>query len=496
VTRRSNLIFRALLVAAGVAVTVVVVLSLGSDGYTLKLRMPNASGLRPGSQVLLGGVEVGTVKEINFSRVQNDVIARLKLDKTDVHVGQGARTAVVAANLLGEKYVSLTPGDAAHPLPSGTVLPMSATSLPTDLDQIVDVLDTGTRARLAMLLHDAGVAVSGRRDDVNAILRQFPLSLNSANNLLQTVVTDNHTLKDLVANSNGFIARLNERAPDLERAIDASASAASVFARRSDELREAVTVAAPGLRSFHDLFNQGHQVFDKVTPVLPYVADALPEVTRLLQAAGPFTSQAVPTLNRAAAAAPALSRLATDATPIVRQATPMVGALAKVARLSKNGAEWLRLSSEDIWNIFNGWTRAIQFRDGISHVFNGTLYLSPRVIVGTANTGASARERCLNLLGVKSNAVLETLGLTGQARTARAQGCGTPARTAKPKPGQHTPASPAPQATPTPAVSIPGLPEIKLPGVNLPKVKLPDLPGSAQPAGNSLGALLDYLLAP
>lgn len=407
------------LAAIGIAVIIAVG---GSSHYILKLQMRNASGVRPGSQVLLGGVSVGTVDSLDVDRARNEVVAKLKLNKHDVHVGQGAQAAVVAANLLGEKYVALQPGDRSRPLPSGSLLPRSATKIPTDLDQIVAVLDRSTRTRLAILLREAGIAVAGRRADVNAILRQFPLSVTAATRLLQTMVRDNHTLADLVVSSNGFLARMNRQRPDLQRVIEASAGAATTFARRSESLRQAVIRGGPALHAFHDWFAKGQAAVRALEPSVPRIRDALPQLDRLLRAARPFTRDAVPTLNRAAAVSPVLSRLAVKATPTLHQAVPTFAALEQLAGRAVPFSPWAGLSSEDLFNIFAGWTRAIQFRDGLSHVFNGDLYLPPRVIMNMANQGATPAQRRRNLLNVKNEGLLQAMGLLDRVRALRLGG--------------------------------------------------------------------------
>jgi phospholipid/cholesterol/gamma-HCH transport system substrate-binding protein len=418
---RPNLIARAFtLIAGGICIAVVALLVLGgSSTYELNLLLPNASGLRPGSQVLLGGVPAGNVYALNLNK-RNVVVADLHLNPSLVRVGTGATASIVAANLLGEKYVSIQPGDSRAPLPSGSSLPESATTLPTDLDQIVGVLDDPTRADLSVLLNEAGTAVAGRQADVGAILRQFPLSLTAATKLLTTLVQDNHTLGDLVANSNQFIARVNGQSGALKHVIDASAGAMTTLALRASALQQTID-GMPGVaRSFTDTFVEGRSAILPLIPAAAQIVDAAPQLDSLLKAVKPFTAAAVPTLNRAAASAPLLERLATQGTPIVKLAVPTLASLDTIAQLAAPLSAWAGLSSSDLFNIFAGWTRAIQFRDGLSHVFNGDVYFSPGVVLNLANKGATAAQKRQNLLDIKSPDILRTLGLTGTVDRLRA----------------------------------------------------------------------------
>jgi phospholipid/cholesterol/gamma-HCH transport system substrate-binding protein len=422
---RSNVVIRVVTaIAAALIVVVLVSVLSGGRSYVLKLMMSNASGLRSGSQVLLGGVPVGTVGSLGMTR-SNVVVADLDLNPDQVRVGRGASASIVAANLLGEEYVALKPGDPRVSLPSGTVLPESATTLPTELDQIVDVLDGGTRARLVVLLREAGVAVAGRQGDVGAILRQFPPSLTAATTLLTTMVQDNHTLAGLVAQSDQFIARMDSVGRPLKQVIGAAAGASHTLAERATALREAVSGAPATLSTIQTfVHNLGDTASNLTSPVGELADDAQP-LDRMLAAVKPFTKAAVPTLNRAAAVAPTLASLAHQATPTVRTAVPTIASLQRIAQLAQPLSAWLGLSAQDIIGIMNGWSRAIQFRDGVSHVFNANLYLDPNIVLNIADQGSSTLQKCENLLDVRAAGLLRAMAQLSQAIGDRQAGCST-----------------------------------------------------------------------
>jgi virulence factor Mce-like protein len=499
------------LVAAALSVIVLVSVLGGGRVYVLRLALSNASGLRPGSQVLLGGVPIGTVDSLGVNR-SGVVIAQLHLNPDQVHVGRGASAGIVAANLLGEKYVALKPGDGNAPLPSGTLLPQSATAAPTELDQIVDVLNGGTRARLAVLLQEAGVAVAGRRSDIAAVLRQFPLSLTAATTLLRTMVQNTHTLADLVTRSDQFISRMNAFGGPLKQVIGSAAGAAQTLAARSQALRQAVRGAPATLitiRTF--LHNLGNTAGNLRTPVGELAGDAQP-LDQLLAAVKPFTRAAVPTLDRAAAVAPILTRLALRATPTVAAAVPTLASLQRIAGLAQPLSAWVGLSAQDIIGIMNGWSRAIQFRDGVSHVFNANLYLDPSIVLNIADQGASPMQKCQNLLGVLDPGLLRGMALLDAAIADRRVGCSAlapmpPAAVLKaPRPALKAPAAAPANPLPVPPAAAPGAGLGKVLGgataalgavtAGLGKTVTqasPALQGGVSQAGSSLHSLLGYL---
>ena len=382
----------------------------GGNSYVLKLKMANATGLQTGAQVLVGGVPVGSVSDLEMDRAGNAVIVTLDLEKGKAHVGNGAHAAVIATNLLGTKSVQLQPGNRNEPLPSGTILPESDTSIPTDLDQIVDVLNQPTRVDLQLMLTEAGVAVAGRQADVSAILRQFPLSLTAATKLFQGLVTDNHSLADFIANSNAFIARVNANGPQLKRLLTSADGAAQTFSAQASELSRTIQEGPAFFKNVYSWFQGlGHAALN-LTPVAAELAQSAGPLDTVLKQVRPFANAAVPTLNRAAQVAPTLNDLATQATPILKAAAPTVSSLSKIAELSQPLSAWLGLSSHDLFNIFDNWTHAIQFRDGVSHIFNGNIYLNPEIVLSAADKGATAEQKAQNLLDLAPN-IVKQLGL-------------------------------------------------------------------------------------
>jgi virulence factor Mce-like protein len=388
---RPNLIARGvtLLALAGVVVAVILLVQ-GSPTYKLRLQMSNANGVRNGSQVLLGGVPVGSVGSLDLGP-HDSVIATLNLNPKQVRIGQGARASIIAANLLGEEYVSLNPGDPSRPLPAGSVIPPSRITVPTDLDQIVDVFNASTRERLAILINEMGIAVAGRRSDVSAILRQLPLSAVAGTKLLDQLVQDNHTLRDTVANSNQFIARINQQQGDLGRVIDAASGAASTAAQEAGNLSQTLIDAPRTLTTARQFLLSAGQTSLDLTPAAAQIGASAAPLNTLLTQVRPFEQAAVPALNRAASVAPDLTKLAVKGTPIVRQAVPTVTALSNLVTLAKPLTHWAGLSVVDLLAAVQGWSSGLQFRDGLGHVFHAELGISPGLVSNLAGLPALAR---------------------------------------------------------------------------------------------------------
>ena len=84
--------------------------------YPLKTRFLNVAGLGPGSPVRVAGVEVGTVKDIEFAGEQVDVMFEVKKDQRPRITDKSVAT-LGSVSLLGESAIDITPAT------NGTIVP-------------------------------------------------------------------------------------------------------------------------------------------------------------------------------------------------------------------------------------------------------------------------------------------------------------------------------------------------------------------------------------
>jgi len=90
-----------------------------ATGYEVQAVFSNCSGLRPGSSVMIAGVEVGRVKRISLEDYEAKVVLT-------IHPGVVLQKDVIASiktkGLIGEKYVELTPGGSDEKIAAGGVI--------------------------------------------------------------------------------------------------------------------------------------------------------------------------------------------------------------------------------------------------------------------------------------------------------------------------------------------------------------------------------------
>jgi phospholipid/cholesterol/gamma-HCH transport system substrate-binding protein len=469
---------RARIVASGLFVAVVALIAGlqligGDDAYQLNLRLKSANGLRDGSEVRTGGVPIGRVVSLTLGP-QDAVDVKLALDDGHDAVGADATARIVATNLVGEKYVELAPGDTRRRMADGAWLPPGRVSTSVDLDQVLDVLDADVRTRLGILINETGFALTHRRTDFNAFLHQLPLALDAGQKLVAQLAGDNHTIGDVVTHSDRLVAKIDGERGELNRVVETAGRTAATVAGKRAQLRAALAAAPGTLASAQRLLTSLETTTKPLGPAARLVTATAPSLRSTLTEVRPFEAHARPALDEVPDLAPALSRLAVKAAPVVRQAVPAAQALANLATTSGHASRTLGASIDDLLGLAEGWSRSIQLRDGLSHVFRGRASIS-------VDTIQTLTRRLLLLNRDKDG------GARKQATAPGREGRPAPGAGAASGPGDPAPAQPA-------APGVGGALKKLLPGL-APGGQQEPAPAPA-PGGNSVQQLLDYLLKP
>ena len=363
-----------LVVTLGVAL----LLTGGKEPYRVKLKLDNAGGLRDGSDVVSGGINIGKV--VLGIDEQDNVVAELEIDPDRAPIGKDARVAITAVNLLGQKRLEVQRGDTTDPAPSGYVVPRRNVMTSTDLDQVVAVLDADTRARLSILINEAGAAFTGRHDDFNALLGDLPTSLVKARALLDQVAGDTTTLGRVVEHSDRLVAGLTRERDDLGKAVAAFAGTTQSVAPRHEELRATLARAPRALASLEGFMDDLARTTVPLGPAARDLTRSAPALLDTLERVEPFRVAAAPALRQATGLGPALTRLGVRATPVLRRAQAPVQGLADLDAAAVPVTDTLDRSTDNLLAVVENWSRAIQFRDGLSHVFRGEAVISPETL--------------------------------------------------------------------------------------------------------------------
>ncbi|MDG4669266.1 MCE family protein [Mycobacterium sp. 236(2023)] len=219
---------------AGGTATVIHQRAFGPQHVTA--RFQNVTGLYPGDEVRIAGVEVGSVEAVTPNGDQVDI--ELTVGR-DIPVPADVTAVIVAPNLVSARYVQLTPAyvDDGPTLPDHGVIPLDRTAVPVEWDEVKRQLnrlatDLGPDPRsgdtsIARFIDSTADALGGNGAKLRDALTQLSgagrvLSDNSSD--IVAVIRGLQTFITALRDSNEQIVQFQGRLATLSSVLDGSRS--------------------------------------------------------------------------------------------------------------------------------------------------------------------------------------------------------------------------------------------------------------------------------
>lgn len=133
-------------VLLGVAAVAYLTLKLGAgsivgrDTYLIDARFANAGGLHAGSSVLVSGVTVGRVETVQMDPSDYSAIATLRI-YAQLRLPTDSMASIKTSGLIGDRYVSLSPGADEAYLAPGAKITMTESAV--DLEALIGKMAFG-----------------------------------------------------------------------------------------------------------------------------------------------------------------------------------------------------------------------------------------------------------------------------------------------------------------------------------------------------------------
>ncbi len=266
-------------------------------GYRLKAAFSTVVNISPKSPVRVAGVNVGKVTSIQ--RQGNAGVVTMEITKGGLPIHRDATLKIRARILLeGNWFVDLQPGTPTSPtVPSGYTIPITQTSDPVQLDQILDALNTDTRSNLQTLLAEYGSALT-RKPTAAENAEQNPVvrGLNAAQALKKsyydgpealkggTIVqqafggVEQHDLSKLIAGGEKLTAALNVHEQQLGEWVGNFNTFLGAFAAQSASLVHTVALLPGTLHNASSAFRN----FNAAAPAIrKFSLDLIPGVEQI-----------------------------------------------------------------------------------------------------------------------------------------------------------------------------------------------------------------------
>jgi phospholipid/cholesterol/gamma-HCH transport system substrate-binding protein len=132
-------------------------------GYRLNAVFSSSVNVRPKSPVRIAGVTVGTVTSTHLES-SHVALVTMEIEGKGLPIHSDASLKIRPKIFLeGNWFVELQPGSPSAPaLSSGATIPVTQTSEPVQLDQVLDALNTDTRTNLQTFLVEYGAALTAK----------------------------------------------------------------------------------------------------------------------------------------------------------------------------------------------------------------------------------------------------------------------------------------------------------------------------------------------
>jgi phospholipid/cholesterol/gamma-HCH transport system substrate-binding protein len=354
--------------------------------YEVKAELADASGLVRNSNVKIGGVDAGLITELELTE-DDTALLTMVLDPESGEIGAGATAAARPVNLLGEKYVDLEVGDLKDPQPSGTMIPMERTSTPVEIDDALNILEPGVRARLRILINEAGIMLAGRGADFNGLLEELPPAIDELAGLVQEARSETERMGLLIDQGDRVLASIAGERDNLGKLVDSAANALEVTASRREELGQTFSEAPRTLTELTHTFDELGITAGRLEPTARHLAQTADPLHDTFEQLPEFANAAEGALKTASDVAPDLERLGREGHPIVAELKPtlertnsFLGTADPILKKLAGNNEPGEGSFAGLMGLMHNWALAIPTSDGLSHLFGIKAYVSNNTI--------------------------------------------------------------------------------------------------------------------
>ena len=342
-----------------IAIIGIVVVALGIAGYILvnqRSRFPlveerphrmwvelaNARGVTPGQgqTVRVAGMRVGDVGKVEL--VEGRARVRMDLDpEYDDLVRRDATVLLRPRTGLKDMFLALDPGSRREPaLKEGAVLGASNTLPDVNADEILQVLDTDTRAYLKLLVNGAGKGLKDRRHDLRQVFARLGPLHRDLDALNTEVVKRKRNLAKLIHNYGATMETLGKEDRDLTALVRNSERVFSRFAQEDTRISSAVSQLPGTLAQTERTLVKVRELGDVAGPAFAALRSPIRRIDNTNAELTPLAKKATPIIRD-------------KVRPFVRSARPFVRNLGPAARNLGTAQPDLRDSFYELNRFFN-----------------------------------------------------------------------------------------------------------------------------------------------
>ena len=281
--------------------------------FQLKATFANAQNMGLRSPVRIAGVEVGKVTKIEAASPGSEAtVVTMDLKDSALPIHKDARMKVRPRIFLeGNFFVDVHPGTPqAGAVGDGDVIPLSQTSVPVQIDQVLGTLEADARKDLQQLLRGYGDALAGQPapgedadqdpatrgetagQALNDSLRYSGDALRGTAIVNDALLgTELHDLSKLIAGGQRVSAALASREEQLKDLVSNLDTTMGAFAAREDGLRETVRRLPRVLEAARPALDNLNRAFPPTRAFAREILPGVRETPATIRVAFPWVAQ-------------------------------------------------------------------------------------------------------------------------------------------------------------------------------------------------------------
>jgi ABC-type transporter Mla subunit MlaD len=266
--------------------------------YQVKVVVANATSVTAGAPVRIAGVTVGEVQKVEQVGDKTTTVLTLNMSDRGLPLYKDAEVKVRPRIFLeGNFFLDLKPGTPGAPkIPDGGTIPVSQTTAPVQIDQVLTSLQADTRKNLQRLVRGYGDAIDAKplpgedktqdpsvrgktaAEALNSSLKYSPQALRGVALVNQAAQgTDIHDLSKLVAGTQKVSAALSSNDQNLKDLVTNFNTTMGSFASQSANLRSTIALLPGVLQKANSTFNDLNNSFP---PTRAFAREILPGVNQ------------------------------------------------------------------------------------------------------------------------------------------------------------------------------------------------------------------------
>lgn len=262
----------------------------GAGEYKVTVELPEAAGLYARGNVTYRGTEVGRVDEVDLTRKGVQAVLSLR---SDMPIPSDVEAQVHSQTAIGEQYVALLPRNgAAPPLRNGDVIPIGHTTVPPDINGLLDATNTALLAipndNLKTVIDESYTAVGGLGPELSRLVKgstAFTIDARANLDSLTTLIDQAQPVLDAQTDS-----------------ADAVSSWAAHLAAITGQLRDQDAALTGILKNGPRAAEEARRLIERLQPTLPVLLANLVSINAVAITYQPDLEQLLVLLPEATAA--------------------------------------------------------------------------------------------------------------------------------------------------------------------------------------------------